>query len=119
MTSRVCIRARTTIRTSPLRRSRAGIRAVTAHLLQNAALTHFVAYSGASTPVSQQPAAYTFIPVMMCNLVLSAGSALKDVCAIPTGTVQQLRTQIEVLLHLHLSGHGSESSWQTRCCVAA
>jgi len=56
---------------------------------------HFIPHSGSSTPMSQQPSAFTFMPFMLCNLVSSAGSAFIDVCAIPTGTVQQLRTQIE------------------------
>lgn len=62
---------------------------------------HCPSYSGSSTPMSnstpmsKQQATYAFVPVMLCNFVSSAGSAFGDICSIPTGTVQQLRTQIE------------------------
>lgn len=52
-------------------------------------------FSGSSTPMSKQQATYTFMPVMLCNFVSSAGSAFGDICAIPAGAVQQRRTQIE------------------------
>lgn len=57
--------------------------------------SYFLSYSESSTPMSQQPAAYTFMPFMLCNLVSSAESAFMDICAIPTGTVQHMRSQIE------------------------
>jgi len=56
---------------------------------------HCASYSGSSTPMSKQQATYAFMPVMLCNFVSNAGSAFGDMCSIPTGTVQQLRSQIE------------------------
>lgn len=56
---------------------------------------HCTSYSGSSTPMSKPQGTYAFMPVMLCNFVSNAGSAFGDICSIPTGTVQQLRTKIE------------------------
>lgn len=57
---------------------------------------HFVSYSGSSTPVASNQTTYTFVPLVMCNIISSMTSVFGDRSSIPTGTVRQMCNRFEV-----------------------